>query len=184
MSAGAGKPSKGAKAAAAAAEKAGEPRGRVPAGRHPNDSRIETREIILPNDTNTHGNVLGGKVLHTMDLVAAMAAMSHCRRPVVTAAMDHVEFLSPIPEGHFMITMAQVNATGRTSMEVGVKVLGEHPLTGERAHTSSAYLTFVALDTVGRPAEIPQLEPTTDEERRRAEEGKQRMAARKARRKG
>jgi len=183
MSAGAGRSKKGAKGASSAAERAGEPRGRVPAGRHPADSRIETREIILPNDTNTHGNVLGGKVLHTMDLVAAMAAMSHCRRPVVTAAMDHVEFHSPIPEGHFMITLAQVNATGRTSMEVGVKVLGEHPLTGERAHTSSAYLTFVALDAGGRPADVPQLEPTTDEERRRAAEGRARMEARKERRK-
>ena len=104
------------------------------------------RELVLPNDTNSHGNVLGGKVLHLMDLACAMVAMRHCRRPVVTAAMDNVEFLAPIPGGHFMILKAMVNYTGRSSMEIGVRVEGEDPRTGDITHTSSAYLSFVALD--------------------------------------
>ena len=80
----------------------------------PSESAVEMRELVLPNDTNSHGNVLGGKVLHLMDLACAMVAMRHCRRPVVTAAMDNVEFLAPIPGGHFMILKAMVNYTGRT----------------------------------------------------------------------
>jgi acyl-CoA hydrolase len=148
----------------------------------PAESSIESRELILPNDTNTHGNVLGGKVLHVMDLACAMSAMRHCRRPVVTVAMDHVEFLSPIPEGHFMTVLCQVNTTGRTSMEIGVKVCGEHPLTGEVTHTSSAYLTFVALDGKGCPMAVPGIEPTTDAERRRYEEGQARLQQRRDRR--
>ncbi len=148
----------------------------------PAESRIETRELVLPNDTNTHGNVLGGKVLHVMDIVCAMSAMRHCRRPVVTAAMDHVEFLHPIPEGYQMIVMGQVNTTGRSSMEVGVKVCGENSLTGDVVHTSSAYLTFVALDNKGRPTDVPPIEPTSDVERRRFAEGQARMAERRARR--
>lgn len=149
----------------------------------PAESQVETRELVLPNDTNTHGNVLGGKVLHSMDLVAAMTAMRHCRRPVVTASMDQVEFHHPIPEGHFMSMKASVNCTGRTSMEIGVKVLGEHPMTGEVQHTSSAYLTFVALDETGKPTPVPPIDPQTDAQRRRLEKGLARTAERRARRK-
>ncbi len=149
----------------------------------PAESQVETRELILPNDTNTHGNVLGGKVLHGMDIVCAMTAMRHCRRPVVTAAMDHVEFHHAIPEGHFMTMKASVNTTGRTSMEIGVKVLGEHPMTGEVRHTSSAYLTFVALDEKGKPAPVPPIDPQTDAQRRRFEQGRERTKERRARRK-
>ncbi len=149
----------------------------------PAESQVETRELVLPNDTNTHGNVLGGKVLHGMDIVAAMTAMRHCRRPVVTAAMDHVEFHHPIPEGHFMAMKASVNCTGRTSMEIGVRVLGEHPMTGEVRHTSSAYLTFVALDENGKPAPVPPIDPQTDAQRRRQKKGLARTAERRARRK-
>ena len=161
---------------------AGPPSGRL-APKPPSASQVDTRQIVLPNDTNTHGNVLGGQVLHQMDLACAMAAIRHCRRPVVTASMDHVEFHSPIPEGHFMILKASVNCTGRTSMEVGVKVLGEHPLTGEVTHTSSAYLTFVALDEGGRPAAVPEVVPETETERRRCEEGLERTKRRRERRK-
>jgi len=155
-----------------------------PAPRTPEDSCVEMREIVLPNDTNTHGNVLGGHVLHLMDIACAMAAMRHCRRPVVTAAMDRVEFLSPAPEGHFLIVKASVNFAGRTSMEVGVKVLSECPLTGAIQHTSSAYLTFVALDDQGRPTTVPPLELVTDEDRRRNAEARARVADRRARRGG
>ncbi|MGE3165892.1 MAG: acyl-CoA thioesterase [Planctomycetota bacterium] len=148
----------------------------------PADSIVEMREIVLPNDTNTHGAILGGRVLHLMDIAAAMAAMRHARKPVVTAAMDHVEFLHPIPLGHFVFLKASVNYAGRTSMEIGVKVLSENPVTGELSHTSSAYLTFVALAPDGRPAEIPAVDPQTPDERRRFAEGRERMERRRERR--
>jgi len=146
----------------------------------PVESAVEMRELVLPNDTNSHGNVLGGKVLHLMDLACAMVAMRHCRRPVVTAAMDNVEFLAPIPGGHFMILKAMVNHTGRTSMEIGVRVAGEDPLTGDIIHTSSAYLTFVGLDDRKRPAEVPEMVPGTDDEKRRYEEAEERVNHRRA----
>ncbi|MEM7164310.1 MAG: acyl-CoA thioesterase [Planctomycetota bacterium] len=147
----------------------------------PSESIVEMRELVLPNDTNTHGNILGGRVLHLMDIACAMSAMRHARKPVVTATMDQVEFLSPVPLGHFVILKACVNYTGRTSMEVGVKVLSECPMTGTLQHTSSAYLTFVALHG-GKPADVPKLIPETDDEKRRCEEGEGRMKARRARR--
>ena len=137
------------------------------------------RELVLPNDTNSHGNVLGGKVLHLMDLACAMVAMRHCRRPVVTAAMDNVEFLAPIPGGHFMILKAMVNYTGRSSMEIGVRVEGEDPRTGDITHTSSAYLSFVALDDLKNPVEVPELIPSSEEEKRRFHEAAQRAQLRK-----
>ncbi len=145
----------------------------------PSESAVEMRELVLPNDTNSHGNVLGGKVLHLMDLACAMVAMRHCRRPVVTAAMDNVEFLAPIPGGHFMILKAMVNHTGRTSMEVGVRVEGEDPRTGDITHTSSAYLTFVGLDDLKKPIEIPELTPSSDDEKRRFAEAEQRVTHRR-----
>ena len=145
----------------------------------PSESAVEMRELVLPNDTNSHGNVLGGKVLHLMDLACAMVAMRHSRRPVVTAAMDNVEFLAPIPGGHFMILKAMVNHTGRTSMEIGVRVEGEDPLTGDIIHTSSAYLTFVGLDDRKRPAEVPEMVPGTDDEKRRFEEAEKRVTHRR-----
>ena len=145
-------------------------------------SIVEMRELVLPNDTNTHGNILGGKVLHLVDVAAAMCAMRHCRKPVVTASIDEVSFLTPIPEGHFVILKASVNYVGRTSMEIGVKVLSENPLTGEILHTSSAYLTFVALDERKQPSQVPPLLVETDDERRRHEKGAARMQARRARR--
>ena len=146
----------------------------------PADSLVEMRELVLPTDTNTHGNALGGRVLHLMDIACAMAAMRHCRRPVVTASIDQVQFLSPAPEGHFLILKASVNFAGRTSMEVGVKVLSESPLTGTIMHTASAYLTFVALDEHKRPTPVPGLWPQSDDEMRRHKKAAQRVEARRA----
>ena len=137
------------------------------------------REIVLPNEKNIIYKVLGGKVLHLMDLACAMVAMRHCRRPVVTAAMDNVEFLAPIPGGHFMILKAMVNYTGRSSMEIGVRVEGEDPRTGDITHTSSAYLSFVALDDLKNPVEVPELIPSSEEEKRRFEEAAKRAQLRK-----
>ncbi len=145
----------------------------------PSESSVEMREIVLPNDTNTHGNILGGKVLHLVDIAAAMVAMRHSRMPVVTAAMDYMEFSHPIPVGYFICLKASVNFVGKTSMEIGVKVESENPRTGETRGTSKAYLTFVALDRKGRPASVPALEPQTEDEQRRFEKGRVRMAKRR-----
>jgi len=140
-------------------------------------SRVEMTELVLPNDTNHLGNILGGRVMHLIDLAAAMSAMRHCRRVVNTVHVDKITFENPIPEGHMVILKAQVNHVGRTSLEVGVKVFSENPQTGDVKHTSTAYLTFVALDELRKPVAVPPLELETDEDRRRFEEAKARRAA-------
>lgn len=142
------------------------------------ESRVEMVEIVLPQDTNPLGNVLGGHVMHLMDQAAAMAGIRHARRPVVTASVDKLDFKSPIKLGQFIILKASVNAAFHTSMEVGVRVESENPLTGERRHTSSAYFTFVALDELGKPATVPALKAETPEEQRRLADAQRRREAR------
>ena len=115
----------------------------------------EYSELALPNDTNGLGNVLGGKVMHLVDLAAAMAALRHARRPVVTAAVDSMRFLHPVRIGQLIVLRSSVNRVFRSSMEVGVKVETEKLLTGEKLHTCSAYLTFVALDEKGKAVSVP-----------------------------
>lgn len=143
-------------------------------------SQSEYSEICLPNDTNTLGNMLGGHVMHLVDLCGAIAAMRHSRRLVVTASVDHMTFLHPIHIGELVRLKSQVNRVFRTSMEVGVKVWVENLHSGEVKHTSSAYLTFVALDAAGSRIPIPQVAPETDEEMRRYEEAAERRAYRLA----
>jgi len=135
-------------------------------------------EMVLPNDANPLGDLLGGKVMHLIDIAAAIAAGRHCRRPVVTASIDRVDFLHPIRVGQLVVLQASVNHVGETSMEVGVRVQSEDPATGDRLHTASAYATFVALGPSGRPAKVPGLLCQTEEERRRFREGEARRAAR------
>ena len=147
-------------------------------------SASEYSELALPNDANALGTLLGGKVMHLVDLAAAMAAMRHARRPVVTASIDSMTFLHPVHIGQLVILRSSVNRVFRTSMEVGVKVFVEDLLTGERRHTSSAYLTFVALDEKGKPTPVPAVIPETEEERRRYEEAGRRREYRLQRRKG
>jgi acyl-CoA hydrolase len=130
-------------------------------------SASEYSELALPNDANGLGNVLGGKVMHLVDLAAAMAAMRHARRPVVTASVDSLHFLHPVRIGQLMILRSSVNRVFRTSLEVGVQVQVENLMTGERLHTCSAYLTFVALDSGGKAAPVPPAIPETEEEKRR-----------------
>ncbi len=142
------------------------------------DSQVVLNEMVLPNDANVLGNVLGGHVMHLMDMCAAMAAMRHCRRIVVTASVDHLSFHHPVKVGELMILKASVNYTDRTSMEVGVRIEAENPLTGEKLHTSSAYLTFVALDERGKPAPVPKAVPETEEEKRRYQEARERREER------
>ncbi|MCG8603442.1 acyl-CoA thioesterase [bacterium] len=128
---------------------------------------VEKCEIVLPNDANILGNILGGKVMHLMDIACAIAAHRHCRRPVVTASMDNLDFLHPIKVGELVIVKAAVNRVFRSSMECGAKVISENLQTGELKHTSSAYLTFVALDDKLKPMQVAPVIPETDVEKRR-----------------
>ncbi|MFQ5794225.1 MAG: acyl-CoA thioesterase [Candidatus Bipolaricaulia bacterium] len=137
-------------------------------------SQVEMVKAVQPEDTNPMGTAFGGRVVEWMDMIAAIAASRHARKPVVTAAIDTLNFLSPIPQGHIAVLKASVNYTGRTSMEVGVWVESENPLTGERKQTSSGYFTFVALDEQGRPTPVPPVIPETDDEKRQYEEARAR----------
>ena len=138
------------------------------------ESQTEMVEMVLPNDANPLGSILGGKVLHLVDIAAAIAAHRHSRSLVVTAALDHVDFRHPIRVGELVVLKASVNRVFRTSMEVGVKVFSENPLTGERRPTSSAYVTLVALDGEGRPQAIPPVIPETEEQKRRYQQAEAR----------
>src|SRR5258705_6573153 len=134
------------------------------------DSASEYSELALPNDANLLGNLLGGKVMHLVDLAGALAAIRHARCPVVTASVDHMNFLHPVKIGQLVLLRSSVNRVFRTSMEVGVKIFVEDLSTGQRYHTASAYLTFVALDPTGKRVEVPQVIPESADEKRRYEE--------------
>jgi acyl-CoA hydrolase len=133
-------------------------------------------------DANNAGNVHGGVIMHLCDEVAGIAAVRHSGRRAVTAAMDRMNFLHPVYVGQLVTVKATVNAAWRTSMEVGVRVESENIRTGELVHTSTAYLTMVALDDEGRPAAVPALRPETTVERRRAREAQLRRDHRLAER--
>jgi acyl-CoA hydrolase len=135
-------------------------------------------ELVLPNDANTQGNVLGGRVLHWIDLAAAIVAHRHCRTETVTVSLDQMSFLAPIKIGQLALIAARMTFTGRTSMEIRVDVQAEDLLTGKRRQTSTAYLTFVAIDKQGRPAVVPPLVLETEEDRREWREAEGRRAAR------
>lgn len=139
-------------------------------------------EVVLPNDANPLGNILGGRVMHLMDIAAAVAAHRHSNSYVVTASVDHLDFRNPIRVGELIILKSSVNRVFRTSMEVGVKVFSENVLTGERRHTSSAYLTFVAIDRKHRPRAVPPLILENAEDRRRWREAAARRRIRLAHR--
>ena len=138
------------------------------------ESLSEYSELALPNDANGLGNVLGGKVMHLVDLAAALAALRHARCPVVTAAVDYMNFLHPVKIGQLILLRSSVNRVFRTSMEIGVKVFVENLQTGAVRHTSSAYLTFVALDASGNRVPVPAVIPETEDEKRRYEEAARR----------
>ena len=149
-------------------------------GRPVRESISEYTEIALASDANPLGNLLGGRVMHLVDLAGAIAAARHSRCPVVTASVDYMTFLHPVHIGQLVLLKSQVNRVFRTSMEVGVKVWVEDLRTGDRKHTSSAYLTFVALGPAGERVPIPQVIPETEEEKRRYEEAGQRRELRLA----
>ena len=130
------------------------------------ESHTEMTELLLPNDTNNLGRALGGAVLHWMDVCGAVASMRFSNRQVVTASMDHVDFIAPIDLGEVAVVDGYVFNTGRTSVDVKVDVVAENPRTDDRHRTTTSFFTFVALDESGTPTPVPDLECPTDEERR------------------
>ena len=146
------------------------------------ESRVLMTELVLPNDTNALGNCMGGRVMHLIDVAAAIAARRHAQATCVTAAIDEIVFHEAVPMGSVLVLMASVNLAGRTSMEVGVRVEMETLKGGRRLHCASAYLTFVALDETGRPTLVPPLLAESNEEKRRLRAAEQRRARRLERR--
>src|ERR1700722_3496975 len=130
-------------------------------------SRSEMTELVLPNDANTLGNLLGGRLMHFIDLVGAMAAYRHARTHVVTASMDHIDFIAPVHVGDLLILKSSLNRAFNTSMEIGVKVWVENTIAGIHRHVASAYLTFVAIDPQGRRVPVPPLQLASDDDKRR-----------------
>src|SRR5690606_3733286 len=146
------------------------------------DSQHETSEIMMPSDANILGHVFGGAVLAMMDKTAAVAAIRHARTSCVPVSLDRVDFREPIHVGDLVIMKASVNYAGRTSVEVGVRIEAEDMITGLRRHTNSCYLTFVAVDRNGRPVEIPDVIPETEEQIRRYRDARERRRVRLAER--
>ena len=142
------------------------------------DSISEMAEIVLPNDANPLNALLGGRLMHWIDLAGAMAAHRHSRAYVVTASIDHLDFLVPVRVGDFVILRSSVNRVFHTSMEVGVKVWVENYRSEEHHHVSSAYLTFVAIDAGGRRIQVPAVIPETDDQRRRYDDAGRRRQTR------
>lgn len=142
------------------------------------DSRVLMTELVLPNDTNALGNCMGGRVMHLIDVAAAIAARRHAQATCVTAAIDEIVFHEAVPMGSVLVLKASVNLAGRTSMEVGVRVEMEPLKAGHRRHCASAYLTFVALDETGRPTPVPPLQAESDDDKRRLRAAEQRRARR------
>lgn len=145
----------------------------------PSESQIEMREMVMPGDANKHGTIFGGKIMAWIDIAAAMCAERHCQKPVVTAHIDDIDFLSPIKVGHHVIVKASINYAGTSSMIIGVRVESENPYTAQRRTTTKAYVTFVALDEYGKPVCVPKVEPETDDDKRRFENAKKRKEANK-----
>lgn len=144
------------------------------------DSQSEMAEVVLPNDANPLGNLLGGRLMHLIDIAGALAAHRHSRSYVVTASMDHIDFLSPVHIGDLLILRSSVNRVFHTSMEVGVKCWVENYIAATTRHVASAYLTFVAVDAQGKHHAIPQVIPETPEEKQRYEDAGRRRELRKA----
>jgi len=131
----------------------------------PSDSLTVMSELVLPNDTNTLGNLMGGRLMHWMDIAAAMASMKHCNCPVVTASADNISFSNPIKLGNVVTLEAKVTRSFRSSMEVYLKVHGEDVPTQYKYLSNEAYLTFVALDPNGKPRKVPELVPETEDDK-------------------
>ena len=145
------------------------------------NTHVIMHELVLPNDTNLLGNVLGGRVMHLMDMCSAMSAYKHARSAVVTASVDQLDFPAPAKQGYIMILKSAVNFTGKSSMEIGVRIESENPKTGITQHTATAYLTFVSLNKNSFPQRIKPIIPETEIEKRRYTEGESRYRQRRNR---
>ncbi len=143
-------------------------------------SYSELSELALPNDANSLGTLLGGKIMHLVDVAGALAAVRHSRHFVVTASFDHMDFHEPVFIGELIVLRAAVNRAFRTSMEVGVKVFAENLQSGDVRHVASAYLTFVAVNKERKPEQVPPALPETADQKRRYEEAGERRAYRLA----
>lgn len=143
-----------------------------------NESIVTMTELVLPNHTNQLGNLLGGQLMHWIDICAALASSKHSQRVCVTASVDRIDFHHPIKLGNVVTLVASVNRAFRTSMEVGVKVFTESFLEGKRIHSNTAYLTFVSVDENGKPVETYEIVPETEDEKRRFEEALKRRKTR------
>jgi len=148
-------------------------------GKSPGESAVESRYLIMPHQANPQGTAFGGVIVAWIDMVAAMAAQRHCGKEVVTAGIDSLAFKEPIRIGDHVALKATVNYVSRSSMEVGVQVIREDPYTGQKVMATTAYLTFVALDEDKKPTAAPPILPQNDEEKRRYENAKLRVQARK-----
>ena len=144
------------------------------------ESKTEMLEVVLPDDANPLGSILGGKVMHLIDMAGAVAAHRHSHRHVVTVSVDSLDFVRPIRVGQIILLQAQVNRAFRTSMEVGVNVYLEDYISGERHQTSSSFVTYVAVSEDGKPTAVPPLLPRTAEEKRRYREALERRRHRLA----
>ncbi len=142
-------------------------------------SQSEMAEVVLPNDANPLGNLLGGRLMHLIDIAGAMAAHRHSRSYVVTASMDHLDFLAPVHVGDLLILRSSVNRAFHTSVEVGVKCWVESYITGEARHVSSAYLTYVAVDKQGNRITVPPVIPESEDEKRRYDDAGRRRELRR-----
>ncbi len=153
----------------------------LPRAKAPADTEVTLNQLMMPEHSNGHGNVHGGIIMKLVDETAAIAAMRHAQRPVVTIAIDSMTFREPVHVNDLVTCRARLTYVGKTSMEVGVLVTAENPITGVTTHTNSAFLVFVALGEDQRPTEVPALAPVTDDDFRRFEEGHQRQKQRLAR---
>jgi acyl-CoA hydrolase len=144
------------------------------------DSQSEMAEIVLPNDANPLGALLGGRLMHWIDLAGAMAAHRHARSYVVTASVDHIDFLVPVKVGDLMILKSSVNRVFHSSAEVGVKVFVENYIADTAQHVASAYLTFVAVDREGRRLKVAPVIPETEEQQRRYDDAGRRREIRRS----
>ena len=150
----------------------------------PAESRASITTVVMPVDTNTYGNLFGGRLMSLMDQAAFICASRHCRRNCVTVSVDRLDFLTPARNGHIVTVEARMHFVHRSSMEVGVEVMAEDPITGDRTNPCRALFTLVALGPDGRPAEVPDLCADTEEERALFEEGRRRHEARRRERGG
>lgn len=147
-------------------------------GKKVSESIITMTELVLPHHTNQLGNLLGGQLMHWIDICAALASAKHSQRICVTASVDRIDFHHPIKLGNVVTLTASVNRAFKTSMEVGVKVYAESHTEGTKKHSNTAYLTFVSVDENGKPVETFDIIPETDDEKRRFEEALKKRKAR------